>query len=50
MKKIIAMLLVTCLCLSLAACGGSPAPAATEPDQKAPETANDAPTLHRASP
>ena len=30
MKKIIAMLLVTCLCLSLAACGGSAAPAATE--------------------
>ncbi|MDO5545644.1 MAG: ABC transporter substrate-binding protein [Eubacteriales bacterium] len=40
MKKIIAFLLVTCMCLGMAACGGSAAPAApaaTEAVQKAPE-------------
>jgi len=36
MKKIIAMLLVLAMALSLAACGGAAAPAATEPKSDAP--------------
>ena len=35
MKKTIAFLLVACMCLGFAACGGSAAPAATEATQKA---------------
>ena len=40
MKRIISLLLAGALCLSLAACGAAPAPAAGEPDT-APSTANE---------
>ena len=49
MKKLICLLLAAVLALSLAACGGAPAPETTAPTETAGETAPEttaAPTTH----
>ena len=49
MKKILAMLLVLAMALSLVACGGSSAPAATEAPQADSPAATEAPAAPAAT-
>ena len=50
MKKWIALLLATVMCLSLAACGKNEAPATNTPAQNAPSTPTTAPEAEQTEP